>query len=236
MDVASFDKAKKYKPGRGYELRIAAPTAIIVHSTSSLTKNTAFLAEAKFLYESSLVSAHYLIGKDGAIVRFLDPRKWAAWHAGNTIPAFLNQRSIGIELHHSVGDPPYSWAQLDALAALLRSLWGLFDIPIEHIETHGQVALPGPYIRKRDPSDMPYAAFRAFRANLAPDLPPPPDPPAVVPMPYIVRGLPVYERADRTGPLWGHLLSGEGVMIDDLSNGHLATHEGFVDRKGLEPL
>lgn len=238
MDVASFDKAKKFKPGRGYELRIAAPTAIIVHSTSNPhTKNTAFLSEAKFLFESSLVSAHYLISKDGAIVRFLDPRKWAAWHAGNTTPAFSNQRSIGIELHHSVGDPPYPSAQLDALAALLRSLWGLFTIPIEHIETHGQVALPGPYKRKSDPSDWDYSGFRAFRANLAPDLPTPPAPPRPgVPKPYTVRGLPVYERADHTGPLWGYLATGEHVLIDDLKNGHLADGRGFVSLTGLEAL
>jgi N-acetylmuramoyl-L-alanine amidase-like protein len=238
MDTETYNKAQKYRPGRGYEARVNPPTSIIVHSTSSLVKNTLFANEAKFLYESSLVSAHYLIGKDGAIVRFLDPRKWAAWHAGNTIPAFLNQRSIGVELHHSVGDPPYPDAQLNALSALLRSLWGLFNIPIERIETHGQVALPGPYKRKTDPSDMTYAEFRAFRADLAPDppSPPAPTPPPPAPVPYTVRGLPVYQRADHTGALWGHLVTGEFVAIDNATNGHLADGRGFVDLAGLEAI
>lgn len=56
------------------------------------------------------------------------------------------------------------------------------------------------------------------------------------PKPYTVKGLPVYQRSDRTGPLWGHLLPGEQVAIDDVSNGHLADSRGFVDIAGLEAL
>jgi hypothetical protein len=230
VDVSSFDKALKHNPGYGYEPRKAAPSSIVVHSTSSSTRNTAFSAEATFLYNASLVSAHYLIGREGQIVRFLDPKVWAAWHAGAAQAAWSNQKSIGIELHHSVGDDPYPKAQLLSLAALLKSLMALFTIPVEMIETHGQIALPGPYDRKRDPSDLPYEAFLQFRSALAP-APPPPSP--VAPVPYVVRGLPVYERSDRTGALWGHLVTGGQVVIDDPTNGHLADGRGFVDMKGL---
>jgi hypothetical protein len=178
MDITSYDKAAKHNLSYGgYEARKSAPTAIVVHSTSNPhQKNTAFAAEATFLLDATLASAHYLIGKDGAVVRFLDPRQWAAWHAGNAQPAYLNQHSIGIELHHSVGDPPYPTAQLDALAGLLRSLMGLFDIPAERIETHGQIAIAGPYIRKTDPSDWPYASFLFFRSQLGAFAPTMPDP------------------------------------------------------------
>lgn len=165
-------------------------------------------------------------------MRFLDPKVCAAWHAGNCLPDFNNAKSIGIELHHSVGDPPYPKAQLLSLAALLKSLMALFTIPLELIETHGRIAVPGPYQRKTDPADLPYATFLQFRDALIPAVP---APPPAVPVPYVVRGLPVYERSDRTGALWGHLVTGGQVAIDDPMNGHLADGRGFVDMKGLLP-
>lgn len=222
MDIATYDKAKKYKPGRGYELRNAAPTSIVVHSTSNpRVRNTPFAKEATFLLNAALVSAHYLIGKDGVTVRFLDPRKWAAWHAGNARSQYVNQRSIGVELHHSVGDPPYPQAQLDALAVLLQSLWKLFVIPIEHIETHGQIALPGPYDRKTDPSDMTYQAFLEFRARLGA---------SVVIGPYrAVTCAPVFQDRRPDAPLALTVTAGTIEAIDDLTAGwvHLQSGAGF---------
>lgn len=59
---------------------------------------------------------------------------------------------------------------------------------------------------------------------------------------YRAIGLPVYQRSDRTGPLWGHLQPGQIVTIDDPSNGHIASLDGvpagigFVDMNGLEPI
>jgi hypothetical protein len=167
VDTQTYAKATKWPAGHGYEPRHAAPSAIVVHSTSSATKHTAFSAEAAYLYNAPLVSAHFLIGKDGAVVQFLDPLVWAAWHAGNAIPAWNNQHSVGIELHHSVGDPFYPAAQLDALEALVLELCTHFAIPLAVIETHGQIALPGPYKRKHDPADWPYAAFVLWRSRLA---------------------------------------------------------------------
>ena len=233
MDTQTYDKAKKYKPGHGYAARTAAPTSIIVHSTSNPhQKNTAFSSEARFLLNASLVSAHYLIGKDGAVVRFLDPLKWAAWHAGNVRTGWDNAKSIGIELHHSVGDPPYPSAQLAALAALIRSLMALFDIPVPLIDTHGQVAIAGPYDRKSDPSDWPHQDFLSFRSHLLIELPPAPEQPPPAPRAFVARGIPVYQRSDRTGPLWGFLQSGETVVIDNPANGHLADGRGFVRMDG----
>ena len=184
MDDTTYDKRAKYNPGHGYEARKNAPISIVCHSTSNpRAKNTVFSAEATFLYNSTLVSAHYLIGKDGATVRFLEPRAWAAWHAGNAQREYQNQYSIGVELHHSVGDPPYPKAQMNALAVLLRSLMALFNIPVTRIETHGQIAIAGPYIRKSDPSDMTYEAFLQFRSTLVSEPTPvsPPKPPPQTP-------------------------------------------------------
>lgn len=231
MDVSTYDKAKQYKPGHGYEARVNAPTSIVVHSTSSLTKDTAFTAEATFLFTAPLVSAHYLIGKDGATVRFLDPRTWAAWHAGKALPSYSNQRSIGVELHHSVGDPPYPEAQLDALAVLLRSLMGLFALPLEMIETHGQIAVPGPYLRKTDPSDMSHDAFLQFRSTRV-SVPPIRDF-------WHVRGVPIYQRQERTGPVAGYLTPADTVEVGKrYADGSvwLADGRGFIDGNSLEPV
>lgn len=225
INTTAYDKHAAFDPGHGYEARAAAPISIIVHSTSNPNqKNTAFASEAKFLYTSALVSAHFLVGKNGAIVQFLDPLEWAAWHSGPAQSLYLNQRSIGIELHHSVGDAPYPLKQKDALAELLRMLMARFAIAVDHIDTHGQVAIKGPYDRKKDPHDWPHTDFIAWRNALT------------AARPYHVKGLPVYQRADHSGPLWGHLLDGAVVVIDDTSNGHLADGRGFVDLAGLEAL
>lgn len=239
MDDTTYDKRAKYNPGHGYEARKNAPISIVCHSTSNpRAKNTVFSAEATFLYNSTLVSAHYLIGKDGATVRFLEPRAWAAWHAGNAQREYQNQYSIGVELHHSVGDPPYPKAQMNALAVLLRSLMALFNIPVTRIETHGQIAIAGPYIRKSDPSDMTYEAFLQFRSTLVSEPPPvsPPKPPPQTKA-YKVLGVPVYQSSTGVGALWGHLAQGEPVEIDATYSsgvGHLKDGRGFVDMVALE--
>ena len=178
----TYNKATSARPpGHGYSLRHGTPTSIVVHSTSNpRVKNTAFTAEAAFLRDSANVSAHYLIGKDGRIVQFLEPAPWAAWHAGECKPGWTNSTSVGIELHHSVGDAAYPEAQKAALAWLLRDLCASFRIPYTRIETHGQVATPGPYSRKSDPSDWRYLDFIMWRnAVFAPK--PVPLPPTATP-------------------------------------------------------
>jgi hypothetical protein len=224
VDASTYDKHAKWPSGHGYEPRHAAPTSIVVHSTSSATKNTAFSAEATYLYNAPLVSAHFLIGKDGAIVQFLDPRAWAAWHAGNTIPAWANQRSIGIENHHSVGDPFYPQAQLDALEALVLELCGLFNIPIAMIETHGEIALPGPYKRKRDPSDWPYAGFVLWRDALG--APPPLHTATAGPFGAIAR-----QDYMAAAPAAAYFAPGTPIMLDDFQKNsyrHAASGIGFI--------
>lgn len=61
---------------------------------------------------------------------------------------------------------------------------------------------------------------------------------ALPPKNYRVLGIPVYQESDRNGPLWGHLVPGESIAVDDPNNGHLADHRGFIrlDPDTLEPL
>jgi hypothetical protein len=167
VDTTTYDKAKLYKPGYGYSLREGKPSAIVIHSTSNPTqRNTAFTSEATYLLTAPNVSAHYLVGKAGQIVRFLEPAPWAAWHAGACVAGWSNNDSTGIELHHSVGDAPYPEAQKAALAWLLKDLARAFSIPPARIDTHGQIALPGPYDRKHDPHDWSRADFLTWRNAL----------------------------------------------------------------------
>lgn len=227
-----WDKARRYVVGHGYELRVKPVSSIVCHSTSNSTKNTSFESEVKFLYEAPLVSAHYLISKSGTIVRFLDPRAFVAWHAGNAQPDWSNAKSVGVELHHSVGDPPYPKAQLDALAALLRLLMTEFTIPVDKIETHGQIAIAGPYLRKTDPSDMSYQAFLQFRSALV-SAPP-------LTKRYRVKHRYVTERKEDNGPPYvRELQPGEEVTVDAWYTNnrvHFADGSGFCDLADLEPL
>ncbi len=222
IDSTTYDKAKKYPVDYGYNLRLAAPIALIVHSTEGVIGQT-FVNAATYLYTSAKVSAHFLIGRSAEIVQFLDPRRYAAWHAGAALHDYINPRSIGIECLHARSEP-WPAVQKDALAWLLKQICDQFAIPADRVETHGQVALPGPYIRKRDPTDWLYPAFVVWRDQV---LAPPTWSAKVI-------GLPVYQRSDHSGALAGYLHTGDEVVIDDLSNGHLSDHRGFVDVKGLE--
>ena len=174
IDSTSYNKAAKYPVNHGYSLRPGACTSGVGHSTNNSQPNTAFSGEANFLYTSPDVSAHFLVGKDGRIVQFLDVAKYQAWHAGGkqangtwtAQPEYANPVSFGIELHKSTPDPFYPQVQLDAFGWLLKQLSAQYHIPPTMIDTHGQIAIAGPYIRKTDPDDWPHANFIAWRDAL----------------------------------------------------------------------
>ena len=204
--------------------RIGVPTSIVCHSCEGALPSPRKTSLPWLCNPNSGVSTHYYVCRDTTIFQLvLDTRQ--AWHAGVAQTPYTNPHSIGVELEHRAGMdwPP---AQKDALAWLLRQLIHQYAIPVERIETHGQIALPGPYIRKHDPSDWSHAAFVVWRDQL------------VTPLAWPSRciGLPIYQRSDRTGALAGYLNSGDQVVIDNLSNGHLADSRGFVDIAGLETL
>ena len=169
IDSASYNKAARYPVGHGYTYRPALPTSVVVHSTEGVVGQSLSSA-ANYLYNSPDVSADFLIGKSTEIIQFLDSHAYAAWHAGGlqangswtAQPAFANDRSIGIECLHAAGE---AWpsAQKDTLAWLLRYLQDMYSIPTVMIETHGQIAIAGPYIRKKDPTNWPHQEFILWR-------------------------------------------------------------------------
>ena len=75
IDVTTYRKDTHLPVGVGWSMRPGSvkPTTIVIHTTSATAQNTTFGAEARFLYNSREVSAHYLNGKSSQIVQFLHP-------------------------------------------------------------------------------------------------------------------------------------------------------------------
>lgn len=224
--------------GRGYSVRSGKPSSIVIHTTSAPTKNTAFPSEAKYLRDSPLVSAHYLVGKSGQIAQILHP-DLEAWHAGGiqvngkrtAIAAFDNEHSIGIETHVSQGE---SWTepQRAALTWLVRWLMALYSIPPEMVETHRKIALPAG--RKRDPEGWPDAAYYAWQTTLV-SLPQSPE----EPMRYRARRILISQRQEGGAPYAGELLPGHVVEVDKMYSNrmvHLKDGRGFVRLDDLEAI
>ena len=92
------------------------------------------------------VSSHFLVRRDGALVRFV-PVERRAWHAGASTwrgRSRCNDFSVGIELE-GTDDAPFEDPQYEALALLLMELRK--SLPLRAIAGHDEIA-PG---RKTDP-------------------------------------------------------------------------------------
>lgn len=169
--MQTYRKDLMHKPGHGYGRRTspavwvgrraAPPASLVIHSTNG-NRGSSLSAEAKFLRDSELVSCHDLIGKGGEIVQILPP-DFVAWHAGICKAEWNGLVSIGIELHHAIGEE-YPQAQMDALWTRVSDYIDTFDLPKASIETHRSIALPPG--RKVDPSDWSDADFYVWRDRL----------------------------------------------------------------------
>lgn len=164
IDTETYNKLELYPPDkygpfqRGYAGVRLQPKSIVIHTTNG-HKGTDFRAEAKFIYESKEISAHYLVGKKGEVAEFLSPHV-VAYHAGALWPAYKfygNPYSIGIECHHAVGEE-WTTEQKRTLFDLCRNLIHRYNITM--IETHRKIAKPNG--RKVDPSDFPDSDFYPF--------------------------------------------------------------------------
>ncbi len=94
------------------------------------------------------VSAHYVIGQDGAVTRLV-AEEHRAWHAGDGEWAGrgdINSRSIGIELDND-GASPFSDELMAALETLLADILARHDLPPKAVIGHSDMA-PS---RKQDP-------------------------------------------------------------------------------------
>lgn len=180
IDKDTFNKAKRipYNPDKdcGYQPRPLGRLpikGILVHTTNGQS-GTTFAQEANFIANSLDISSHYLIGKKGEVVEFLDPIKYIAYHAGCVKAiVFSNIFAVGIEMHNTPNEGHCTTPQLDTLDWLVRDLIARFNIKKEYIETHRNVAvfckghkLAGKLGRKIDPSGFPDSEFYAWRDSL----------------------------------------------------------------------
>lgn len=126
------------KEGAGVEL-------IVLHYTAMADVDAAL---ERLCDPASEVSAHYLVRRDGALVRLVD-EKHRAWHAGEgrwAGRADINSRSIGIELDND-GTGPFDEPLMTTLEALLADLIERHDLTAKAVIAHSDLA-PG---RKNDP-------------------------------------------------------------------------------------
>jgi N-acetylmuramoyl-L-alanine amidase len=125
---------------------IRKPNLIILHHTA---QNSCEQTLQTFIKDSTQVSAHYLICKDGTLHHLLNDYL-RGWHAGigkwgNTTD--INSSSIGIELDNN-GVDTFAEAQLHTLQELLAVLKRKYNIPAANFVGHADIT-PG---RKIDPN------------------------------------------------------------------------------------
>lgn len=134
----------QWRPSPNLDAR--RPNYVIIHQTTSSTVGRALNT---LLDPERKVSAHYLIGRDGALIQLVDERQ-RAWHAGESWwggLTDLNSTSIGIELDNT-GDEAFAEPQIQTLLALLGDLAARYRIPAANVIAHGDIAPR----RKVDPS------------------------------------------------------------------------------------
>ncbi len=136
-------------PNQGARPANATVTAVVVHATVTPTTEATV---GWFLTQRSQVSAHYVVGRDGRIVQMVDDTA-RAWHAGVSELAGVkgvNDFSVGIEIVNlNDGRDPFTDAQYEAVAAIIRHIREQYDIPDSRIVSHEFVARPPG--RKNDP-------------------------------------------------------------------------------------
>lgn len=133
------------------------PNFIIIHHTAQDSLNQTLKT---FTLTRTQVSAHYVIAKDGKVVHMLNDYL-RAWHAGNGSwgrNTDINSASIGIELDNN-GASPFSDNQIASLLALLTKLKKDYNIPVQNIIGHSDIAPT----RKKDPSS--YFPWRTLALN-----------------------------------------------------------------------
>ena len=124
---------------------------LIFHYTGMRSENAAI---KRLTSKSSKVSCHYLIKKNGAIIKIV-PDLYIAWHAGISSwkkDKSLNSNSIGIEISNPGHDYKYknfSQNQITSIIDLSKNLKKKYKIKKENILGHSDVAP----LRKKDPGE-----------------------------------------------------------------------------------
>ncbi|MGB5558853.1 MAG: N-acetylmuramoyl-L-alanine amidase [Paracoccaceae bacterium] len=118
---------------------------VVIHYTALATTQQAV---ERLCDPQAEVSAHYLIAEDGQLLRLV-AEQHRAWHAGAGAwggSMDVNSRSIGIELTND-GQTPFAARQIDRLERLLADIMTRWDIPVQGVIAHSDMAPT----RKSDP-------------------------------------------------------------------------------------
>lgn len=140
--------AARPSPNHGERRQGERVELVVLHYTAMADAEVAL---ARMCDPDCEVSAHYLIAKDGAVVRLVDETH-RAWHAGAGKWADLddvNSRSIGIELDND-GASDFPDAQMEALEALLGDILKRHGLEPKHVIAHSDMAPD----RKSDPGRL----------------------------------------------------------------------------------
>lgn len=132
-------------PNHGPRRNGLKPRLVVLHYTGMASGRAAF---DRLCDPAAEVSAHYLIGRDGAAVQLV-PEEMRAWHAGAGSWGGMddiNSRSIGIEIDNP-GDAPFPAPAMTALEGILAGVLERWEIPAKGVIAHSDMA-PG---RKTDP-------------------------------------------------------------------------------------
>lgn len=120
------------------QTRTEAVRYIVVHYTGSGTSAPgSAAANCKYFSGGNRnASAHYFID-DGTICEYADPAAYATWHCGDGKGRYgiSNSNSIGIEVCQN-GNQPYTEAEVERLAWLVRSLMDRFGVTADRVVRH----------------------------------------------------------------------------------------------------
>lgn len=134
-----------HSPNHGARRDGLGPTLIVLHYTAMASAEA---AAERLCAPEHVVSAHYLIGRDGALHALVEEDR-RAWHAGAGAwrgQDDINSRSLGIELDND-GKVPFAAPLMDRLEALLADLMARWRIAPQNVIAHSDIAP----LRKVDP-------------------------------------------------------------------------------------
>ena len=88
----------------------------------------------KFFEGNGTVSIHYIVDRDGTVLKSLAEDEVAIHTVGH------NENAVGIELiNHGDGQEPYPEVQLQALAQLVKGIQQRWHIPLAQVKGHEDV-------------------------------------------------------------------------------------------------
>ena len=139
LPASAIDASNRYRSPRNPERRVrAATTLIVLHTTEAP-------ARSSLNKVSDRGECHFCVTEEGTVYRIVD-RDREAFHAGRSMwegKEDVDKYSVGIECvgYH---DKAMSVVQLRAIAALVKELQSMYNIPDHRVVCHSHVAYGAP--------------------------------------------------------------------------------------------